>query len=161
MKNLLAKEQIVSPTTVTPEMELLALRSENKRLRFMLNGPTNAPTMAPATPNERLRIVQRALLSSALFGCEAHSPSELEAWAKEVAQIVLYDLARDRREPTLAALLELLEPYNWVFAKGRTRPSEPLYGIQIKDVATDDILTEAEHDDPNTCVALALTAMRK
>lgn len=61
---------------------------------------------------------------------------------------------------TMASLFERLEPHYWLFGKGRTRPTEPLYGIQVLDAATNAVLAEAEHDDPKECIALAIAALK-
>jgi hypothetical protein len=45
----------------------------------------------------------------------------------------------------------------WLFAKGRVRTEEPLYGFRVFDPGnTDDPIAEGEHDDPVECVRMAL-----
>jgi hypothetical protein len=46
----------------------------------------------------------------------------------------------------------------WLFAKGKTRPNEPLFGIQLQD-KNGKILFQAEHDDPCECVRLARSGL--
>ncbi len=46
--------------------------------------------------------------------------------------------------------------YYWIAGKGRARPDEPLYGIQILDAETIDIVAEAEADTLEDSVAQVL-----
>jgi hypothetical protein len=44
----------------------------------------------------------------------------------------------------------------WVLAKGRTRPDEPLYGVQL--LKSDDVVAETEHE--NFALAIVLAALK-
>lgn len=58
-------------------------------------------------------------------------------------------------DAALALVERMLPGTCWLMAKGRTRPDEPLYGIQlIQEGADDAIADEAEHE----CVELAILA---
>lgn len=46
--------------------------------------------------------------------------------------------------------------YYWIAAKGRTRPTEPLYAIQILDAETSSIIAQAEAETLEDSIALAL-----
>jgi len=48
----------------------------------------------------------------------------------------------------------------WIFGKGRTRPDEPLFGFQILDPATNDVIAEAEHENREICVCIAALRAR-
>jgi hypothetical protein len=47
----------------------------------------------------------------------------------------------------------------WLIGKGKTRPDEPLYGVQFRKAGTDIILAEAEHDDLAIAINLAIAAL--
>lgn len=64
-----------------------------------------------------------------------------------------------RSAGSASELLDLLpRRLDWLFARGRTRPDEPLYGCQIKD--GDEIVSQTEHDDPEQCATLAIEGLR-
>jgi hypothetical protein len=65
----------------------------------------------------------------------------------------------NRSADRASELLDLLpRRLDWLFARGRTRPDEPLYGCQIKD--GDEIVSQTEHDDPAQCATLAIEGLR-
>lgn len=57
----------------------------------------------------------------------------------------------------LAKLIAAIpDRFYWIAGKGRARPDEPLYGIQILDAETDAIIAEAEADTLEDSVAKVL-----
>lgn len=69
----------------------------------------------------------------------------------------------------LTKAIELMESglpadYQWVIAKGKTYPDEPLYGFRIYapftiDGELDRPLAESEHDDPTLAVEVGLAML--
>jgi hypothetical protein len=59
-----------------------------------------------------------------------------------------------------AALSLIPDPFNWIVGKGRTRPDEPPYGVQIllTDGAADDVIAEAE--SASAPIAICIAALR-
>ena len=64
--------------------------------------------------------------------------------------------------PHYTGSLDAIEPlaaeFYYLFAKGKTRPEEPLYGVQIlrPDGSANDIIVEAEHDLPSVALLIAI-----
>lgn len=58
----------------------------------------------------------------------------------------------------IAPLEQLPRRLDWLLGCGQTRPDEPLYGCQIRD--GENIVAEAEHDDLNQCVSLAIKNLK-
>ncbi|MER8754125.1 hypothetical protein [Mesorhizobium sp. M0130] len=50
---------------------------------------------------------------------------------------------------------------HWLFAKGRVRVDEPLYGFRVFEPGnTETVVAESEHDDPIECVMMAIDVGR-
>lgn len=47
----------------------------------------------------------------------------------------------------------------WLIGKGKTRPDEPMYGVQLRKAGTDIILAQSEHDHLTTAIRLAIAAL--
>lgn len=64
--------------------------------------------------------------------------------------------------PRYTGSFDAVEPlaaeFYYLFAKGRTRPDEPLYGVQIlrPDGAASDVIAEAEHELPSVALLIAI-----
>lgn len=49
----------------------------------------------------------------------------------------------------------------WVFAKGKTRAAEPLFGFAVFEIGdADSVIAEGEHDDPVEAVMRAIDQRR-
>lgn len=55
-----------------------------------------------------------------------------------------------------AALAAIPENVYWLLAKGRLRPQEPLYAIQLLKPGTEEVIAEAEGNSIQECVEAAL-----
>lgn len=65
----------------------------------------------------------------------------------------------DRMAEAFAMAERVFPGKPWVFAKGRTRPEEPLFGFAVFEHPDDEHpLSQAEDEDPVRCVMLALNA---
>lgn len=62
----------------------------------------------------------------------------------------------EKAELFLAAIELAKLPSYWVFAKGRTRPDEPLWGIRLTD-NDGNVTSEAESEDPVHAVRMAVS----
>jgi len=60
-------------------------------------------------------------------------------------------------DAALALLEEVTPGVFYVIAKGRTRSTEPLYGVRLM-FGTDEVIAEAEHDDLCRCILSAILA---
>lgn len=47
----------------------------------------------------------------------------------------------------------------WIIGKGRNRPSEPLFAVQLLDPETRIAVAEAEHEDLDQAIALAVASL--
>lgn len=54
------------------------------------------------------------------------------------------------------AVMSIPDKFYWLIAKGRLRPAEPLYAVQILSRDTGEIVAEGEHDDLAECIRLSL-----
>jgi hypothetical protein len=62
-----------------------------------------------------------------------------------------------RYTESLDAIEPLAAEFYYLFAKGKTRPDEPLYGVQL--MRPDDkhwVIAEAEHDLPSVALLIAI-----
>jgi len=62
----------------------------------------------------------------------------------------------EKAEMFLAAIELAKLPSPWVFAKGRTRPDEPLWGVRLTD-EEGNITSEAESEHPADAIRLAVS----
>lgn len=84
--------------------------------------------------------------------------SVTRAQAKRDADMIVCALnAKHRDEGLLTALASIPENVYWLLAKGRLRPEEPLYAIQLLRPGTEYVIAEAEGDSIQECVAEALS----
>lgn len=67
--------------------------------------------------------------------------------------------SRPAAQPMREAIEEIPSDLEWIIGKGKTRPDEPLYGIQLRKAGTDVILAESEHDDLTTAIRLAIAKL--
>ena len=64
----------------------------------------------------------------------------------------------EEKHPGIEKAFASFPPHlNWMVGKGKLRPEEPLYAVQILDGTT--IIAESEHDDLATAIRLAVEAI--
>ena len=89
--------------------------------------------------------------------------ADVRHYAKLVAELL--DQATDRalatpHSPARSALEDIPSDVEWLIGKGKTRPDEPLYGVQLRKAGTDIILAQSEHDDLPTAISMAVAALK-
>lgn len=76
--------------------------------------------------------------------------------AKKDAELIVRALNAQHTSSVEAALASIPDQHYWLLAKGRLRPTEPLYAIQLLKPGTEHVIAEAEGDSIPECVAEAL-----
>ena len=74
------------------------------------------------------------------------------------AQLEAHAAEQVRAERERNPLNQLPNDLYWLIGKGKTRPDEPLYGVQLLEPGSLKIIAEAEHDDLTEAIAAAIRA---
>lgn len=133
---------------------------------------TKSPELIWHAPNCRYVALMMALENIEIADSaneELQGPPHWRTWNGAVLDAGERDMARiadpsqsDRVELALAAteLAKLPGDVYWLLAKGRTRPDEPLWAIQITDMEANKI-AEAEAERPADCIRAAASSLTR